>query len=137
MVRAWLLLVVDSVSIQSEGPSEVRELEFDNLAFFRHAKPVGLDSAAGLRADPQRRVGMVQVDEPHLGSLHIGQIPKPLHAVRDERVGEAAHVAAGYLAVGKKRRVEVGHVHARDLVFDAGAGLFPLLPTVDVGDEED
>src|SRR5262245_27349671 len=99
---------------RSSSSSPATASKVEPLQFGGDAVTAGGDESTRLAILVQRRVGVVQVDEADLGALRLRERGEAFHAAGDEGVREAAHVAAGDLAVGIEGGIQVSHVHLPD-----------------------
>src|SRR6185295_6343438 len=111
----------------AEAPS-LFELQPNHLSLFRPSKPRALNAPPRFPTRVQRRIGVVEMNEPDLAAFVRAYPRKSLHRLRDERMREARHVAAPDLAVGEERAIQVRDIAAGQFILDPLARRIPLFP---------
>ena len=56
--------------------------------------------------------------------------------MRHKRMRKARHVAAGNFTIGVEGRIEQGDINGGNAVFNARAGSIPILPAINIGNEQ-
>ena len=77
---------------------------------------------------------MVEVNEAYLGTHGGGLVFQAAHRLGDEGMPNLRHIAPTQFAIGIKRSIEIGDVHAGERFFERR---FPALPFVDVRQPQD